>query len=66
MSESFKELFEQSTQKEPMASGTLLKGIVSEIKRDHVVVNVGLKSEGVIPIAQFYDDDRKINISVGD
>ncbi len=66
MGESFKDLFEQSTQKEPMASGTLLKGIISDIKRDYVVVNVGLKSEGVIPIAQFYDDDRKINVSVGD
>ena len=37
-----------------------------EIKQDYVVVNVGLKSEGVIPVAQFYNDERELEVAVGD
>ncbi len=66
MSESFKDLFEQSAQSEPMTPGTVIKGAVVGIKRDYVVVNVGLKSEGVIPIAQFFNDERKLEVAVGD
>lgn len=37
------------------ASGTILKGRIVEITKDHVVVDVGLKSEGLVPIAEFSD-----------
>lgn len=33
--------------------GTILKGRIVEITKDHVVVDVGLKSEGLIPISEF-------------
>lgn len=66
MSESFKELFEESAQTESMSPGTVLQGCVVGIKPDYVVVNVGLKSEGVIPIAQFYNEERKLEVTVGD
>ena len=35
--------------------GTLLKGRIVEITKDHVVVDVGLKSEGLVPIEEFSD-----------
>jgi small subunit ribosomal protein S1 len=36
-------------------SGTLLKGRVVEITKDFVVVDVGLKSEGLVPLQEFSD-----------
>jgi small subunit ribosomal protein S1 len=38
-----------------MAPGTILKGRIVEITKDHVVVDVGLKSEGIVPIEEFSD-----------
>lgn len=38
-----------------VATGTVLKGKIVEITKDHVVVDVGLKSEGLVPIAEFSD-----------
>ncbi len=35
--------------------GAILKGRIVEITKDHVVVDVGLKSEGLVPIAEFSD-----------
>lgn len=35
--------------------GTILKGRIVEITKDHVVVDVGLKSEGLVPIEEFSD-----------
>lgn len=38
-----------------LSSGTLLKGRIVEITKDFVVVDVGLKSEGLVPIQEFSD-----------
>jgi len=38
--------------------GTILKGRVVEITKDHVVVDVGLKSEGLVPIEEFSDQSQ--------
>lgn len=37
--------------------GSILKGRIVEITKDHVVIDVGLKSEGMVPIAEFSDPD---------
>lgn len=37
--------------------GSILKGRIVEITKDHVVIDVGLKSEGLVPIAEFSDPD---------
>lgn len=66
MSESFAQLFEKTAQQLDVQIGALLKGTVLEVKSDHVVVTVGLKSEGVIPIGQFRDEQGQISIQVGD
>ena len=38
--------------------GTILKGTIVEITKDHVVVDVGLKSEGLIAIEEFSDPSQ--------
>lgn len=38
-----------------MIPGSILKGRIVEITKDHVVVDVGLKSEGMVPISEFSD-----------
>jgi len=58
--ELFKNLLSQqiSTPQEEHATmipGSILKGRIVEITKDHVVVDVGLKSEGLVPINEFSD-----------
>ena len=66
MSESFAELLEESFSNLNMQQGTIIDGTVVEVRNDVVVVNAGLKSEGVIPIDQFKTERGEINVAVGD
>ena len=66
MSESFAELFEASlTGGQSMQPGTIVNAMVLEVKPDVVIVDAGLKSEGVIPLAEFMVDGE-IRVAVGD
>ncbi|MAY42742.1 MULTISPECIES: 30S ribosomal protein S1 [unclassified Neptuniibacter] len=65
MSESFAELFEESLQELEMAPGAIVTGTVIAIEDDFVIVNAGLKSEGVIPRHQFFDDNGDLTVEVG-
>ncbi len=66
MTESFAELFEQSLANQRIRPGMILTGLVVEVTSDVVVVNVGLKSEAVIPIEQFKDEQGEIEVKAGD
>jgi len=66
MTESFAELFEQSQTLAKLKPGTIVSGIVVEIRNDVVVVNAGLKSEGIVPIEQFYNEQGELEVHVGD
>jgi len=44
-----------SDNKLSMSPGSILKGRIVEITKDHVVVDVGLKSEGLVPMSEFSD-----------
>ena len=66
MSESFAELFEQSLSNKEMRPGSIVTGTVVAIQSDVVVVHAGLKSEGIIPIEQFYNAQGEIEVAVGD
>jgi len=66
MSESFAELFKESLARSDMQPGTIIKGTVIHINADFVTVNAGLKSEGHIPINQFYDENGDLEVAVGD
>ncbi|KAA0873902.1 30S ribosomal protein S1 [Nitrincola tapanii] len=66
MSESFAQLFEESLQELEMAPGSIVTGTVIAIENDFVIVNAGLKSEGVIPLEQFKDESGQLTVAVGD
>ena len=66
MSESFAELFEESLVGTEMRPGSILSGTVVDIGMDVVLVNAGLKSEGVIPKWQFLDSDGEMEVAIGD
>jgi len=66
MSESFAELFEQSHIETKMRPGSIVSATVVDVYNDLVIVNAGLKSEGVIPIEQFYDEHGNLEVAIGD
>lgn len=66
MSESFAEMFEESLSSVEMAPGAIVTGTVVDIDSDWVVVHAGLKSEGVIPKAQFLDEKGECTLVIGD
>ncbi len=66
MSESFAELFEKSQSLTRLKPGSIVLGTVVDVRPDVVVVNAGLKSEGIIPIEEFRDDAGEIHIKIGD
>ena len=66
MSESFAEMFEESISQTQMKPGAILSGTVVEISGDFVMVNAGLKSEGVIPVEQFMDETGAVSVNVGE
>ncbi|HED15608.1 MAG TPA: 30S ribosomal protein S1 [Gammaproteobacteria bacterium] len=66
MSESFAELFEESMAGSQFKPGSIMHGIVVDIRNDAVVINAGLKSEGSIPISQFYSESGELEVQIGD
>jgi small subunit ribosomal protein S1 len=66
MSESFADLFEESIIAVEMRPGAVVMGTVLDIDGDWVTVHAGLKSEAIIPIEEFYNDAREIEVKIGD
>ncbi|HVJ39659.1 MAG TPA: 30S ribosomal protein S1 [Stenotrophomonas sp.] len=67
MTESFAELFEASQNNlAKLKPGAIVTGTVVEVRGDVVVINAGLKSEGIVPIEQFRNDAGEIDVGVGD
>ena len=66
MSESFADLFEESLIAVEMRPGAVVMGTVLDIDGDWVTVHAGLKSEAIIPIEEFYNDSREIEVKIGD
>ncbi|MDB6096653.1 MAG: ribosomal protein [Francisellaceae bacterium] len=66
MTESFAELFKQSLIRTDLYPGAIIKSKVININDDYVTVNAGLKSEGYIPRAQFYDEAGNLEVQLGD
>jgi small subunit ribosomal protein S1 len=68
MTESFAELFEQSAAANlsKLKPGSIVVGTVVDVRTDVVVINAGLKSEGIVPIEQFRNDAGEIDVAVGD
>ncbi|MDD4967611.1 30S ribosomal protein S1 [Halothiobacillus sp.] len=64
--ESFADLFEESQKNAVMQPGAIIEGTVVAINGDFVVIDTGLKSEGVIPAAEFLDENGELTVKVGD
>jgi small subunit ribosomal protein S1 len=66
MTESFAEMFEESLVKQNLTRGSVVTGTVVDIQSDSVIVNAGLKSEGIIPIEEFRNAAGELEIEIGD
>jgi len=66
MTESFAQLFEQSLANQRIRPGMILTGLVVEVTSDVVIVNVGLKSEAVIPLEQFKNERGEVEVKAGE
>ena len=66
MAESFAQLLEESEDNINTQPGMIINGTVVDIGKDAVIVNAGLKSEGMIPIEQFQTDNGELEVEVGD
>ncbi len=62
--EQFIALYDESLRH--LAEGEIVKGKVVSIGANSVVVDVGYKSEGLIPVDEFLDAEGKVPVKVGD
>jgi len=66
MTQSFAEMFEESLTNQNLQRGAVITGTVVDIQSDSVIVNAGLKSEGIIPIEEFKNNSGEIEVEIGD
>ena len=66
MEENFSELLEKSLSDFRYKEGQVIKGTVLSITNDTVVVDVGLKSEGRIPIKEFHSPGEEHTVKIGE
>jgi small subunit ribosomal protein S1 len=66
MTQSFAEMFEESLANQELRRGAVVTGTVVDIQSDSVIVNAGLKSEGVIPIEEFKNTSGEVEVEIGD
>src|ERR1043165_3861788 len=64
--ENFAALFEESLKHEDVKEGDIVKGTVIQVGKDHVVVDIGYKSEGTIPLYEFVQADGTVGVKEGD
>jgi len=62
----FAKLFEERSKVVSLKEGEIVQGKVVRISRDYVVVDIGFKSEGSIPIDEFKNPLGKMKAEVGD
>src|SRR5688572_18481739 len=65
--ESFASLFDASMQHaDSLREGEIVQGHIVKVNRDSVIVDIGYKSEGVIPASEFIDTSGKVSVNPGD
>ncbi|MGD8259101.1 MAG: 30S ribosomal protein S1 [Desulfobacterales bacterium] len=57
-------LYEESFKR--FEEGEVVTGRIISIDRDHILVDIGYKSEGQIRIQEFKDDEGNVNANIGD
>ena len=66
MTESFAALLDENLGTLDMKPGSIVSGVVLDVDNDWVTVHVGLKSEGIISLDEFKNNDGEVEINVGD
>ena len=66
MSESFAALLDESLSTLEMQPGSIVTGVVLDVDKEWVTVHVGLKSEGIISLDEFRNNDGSVEIESGD
>ena len=64
--ESFADLFAESLKSQDMKSGEVISAEVVRVDHNFVVVNAGLKSEALIPLDEFLNDQGDLEVHDGD
>jgi small subunit ribosomal protein S1 len=62
----FEALFEEFRANQDFRMGDIVEGRVLAITKDYVVVDIGYKAEGQIPIGEFKNDEGEVTIVAGD
>jgi small subunit ribosomal protein S1 len=60
----FEELFESRLKE--LQEGDIIKGKIVQITQDSVMIDIGYKSEGQVPLKEFLDKDGNPTVKVGD
>jgi small subunit ribosomal protein S1 len=63
---SFAELLEQSYARDEVLEGEIVHGTVVSVSKDYVLVDVGYKSEGMVPIHEFPITNGSVSVKAGD
>ena len=64
--EDFASMLEESFHKGNLEEGSVIKGIIVGIEKDLAVIDVGLKTEGRVPLREFTGPGRQNELKVGD
>ncbi len=64
--ENFQELFEKSLEELQIEEKTIIKGTVVEVQDKGVMINVGFKSEGFVPLNEFMNEKGEITVKPGE
>jgi small subunit ribosomal protein S1 len=64
--ENFADLLDESLGTGDGLEGTVVKGIIVSIDNDHALIDVGLKSEGRVPLREFANAGQPAELKVGD
>ena len=64
--ESFADLFAESVQSQDLKAGEVISAEVLRIDHNYVLVNAGLKSESLIPLEEFLNDQGELEVEEGD
>ncbi len=62
----FAEMFEASVVDQDSFEHTVVKGVITGIEKDMAIVDVGLKTEGRVPLREFTDPGSNKSVSIGD
>ena len=66
MTENFADLLAESFDESVTIEGSVVRGVVVAIDKDAVIIDVGLKSEGRVPLKEFTPPGQEPTIIVGD